>query len=534
MVSCLFLWAVWAGGNTDVIDVDAAQYAAISMEMLQNNSWLQVFQRGVDYLDKPPLLFWLSALSFKLFGYSNLAYKLPTLLASLLTLFYTYKLALHLYNRQVARIAALLLGTAVGFLWANNDVKTDALMTSCIIFSAYQLIRYVDGPKLKFLLAGSVGIGLGMMAKGPMGLIFPLTTVFVYALLNKNIIRFFSWHWLLLPLVVAVVISPMLWGLYQQFDLQPHKVVNGKTGSSGLHFFFWEQSFGRITGENVWRNNTSFFYLFHSFALLFLPFSFLVLGAGFQKIKRAWQTRQLNDLALFLASLLMLMALSLSSYKIPHYVLVVFPLAAVVLASEMPRWELNTSSKWLRWHHWLLIALSTLIGVGALLIFEAGWLVWLGFVFLLYWQLKWLYKRQFTRTLIATAVSIGFVFNVHVMPAALQYAQGKRLANLVTEVIPADTPLYFWNRSSYATEFYLGRRLEVISGEMLLAKHTAGEAAWYYMSADGREALLDLGLTFEAEHELWQYDLNRISFKFLNPYTRNKQLDPRYLVKLRR
>ncbi|MEO0008670.1 MAG: hypothetical protein RJA20_2866, partial [Bacteroidota bacterium] len=63
-----YLWAgagllfiAIAGLFLDIMDVDAAQYASIALEMTQNGSWLQVMHRGADYLDKPPLLFWLSA-----------------------------------------------------------------------------------------------------------------------------------------------------------------------------------------------------------------------------------------------------------------------------------------------------------------------------------------------------------------------------------------------------------------------------------------------------------------------------------------
>jgi 4-amino-4-deoxy-L-arabinose transferase-like glycosyltransferase len=82
----------------DVMEVDAAQYAAISLEMLKNGHWLQVMHRGGDYLDKPPLLFWLSALSFKVFGVSNFAYKLPSFLAALLSVYAVFRLSLLYYS----------------------------------------------------------------------------------------------------------------------------------------------------------------------------------------------------------------------------------------------------------------------------------------------------------------------------------------------------------------------------------------------------------------------------------------------------
>ncbi len=46
------------------------------MEMVQSGSYLEVMERGKDYLDKPPFLFWVSSLSYRLFGFTNFAYKL--------------------------------------------------------------------------------------------------------------------------------------------------------------------------------------------------------------------------------------------------------------------------------------------------------------------------------------------------------------------------------------------------------------------------------------------------------------------------
>src|SRR4051812_11205484 len=101
------IWIYFAGASSDVIEVDSAQFASISMEMSQNNSYLMVTERGDDYLDKPPFLFWVSSASMKLFGLNNFAYKLPTLLFSLICLLYTIKLGRYLYNERTGKIAAV-------------------------------------------------------------------------------------------------------------------------------------------------------------------------------------------------------------------------------------------------------------------------------------------------------------------------------------------------------------------------------------------------------------------------------------------
>src|SRR5436190_20272648 len=82
------------GSTLDVMEVDAAQYASMSRDMASSDHWLHLFHRGHDYLDKPPLLFWASALSFKVFGVHNWSYKLPSILFAFLGLLSIYRFTL--------------------------------------------------------------------------------------------------------------------------------------------------------------------------------------------------------------------------------------------------------------------------------------------------------------------------------------------------------------------------------------------------------------------------------------------------------
>ncbi|MEY3620687.1 MAG: hypothetical protein RLZZ391_1053, partial [Bacteroidota bacterium] len=92
-----------------LMDIDAAQYASISREMLERNSFLQIYDLGKDYLDKPPMLFWLSALSMKIFGIYDWAYRIPSLLFLGVALFATFQFAKLKYNQTIAYLAVLVL-----------------------------------------------------------------------------------------------------------------------------------------------------------------------------------------------------------------------------------------------------------------------------------------------------------------------------------------------------------------------------------------------------------------------------------------
>ena len=69
IVVCILLYLL--GWLIPLMEIDAAQYANISREMFNSKQYIQVYDLGKDYLDKPPMLFWLSALSMKIFGVSD-------------------------------------------------------------------------------------------------------------------------------------------------------------------------------------------------------------------------------------------------------------------------------------------------------------------------------------------------------------------------------------------------------------------------------------------------------------------------------
>ena len=198
----------------DVMDVDAAQYASISMEMLQNGQWLQVQHRQADYLDKPPLLFWSSALSFLLLGIHNWSYKLPSLLAAAAGVYATWRFCLLYYPARTARHAGFLLAACIGVLLLGNDVRTDTLlmgMSACTVWQLAAFVHPQSPNKTLHLLAAGLFAGLAMLAKGPIGLIMPAFAVGTHLLLQRHWSGLFQWRWLLALAVAALVLAPMCW-----------------------------------------------------------------------------------------------------------------------------------------------------------------------------------------------------------------------------------------------------------------------------------------------------------------------------------
>src|SRR5437763_9680605 len=140
--------------------------------MLQRGEWVVPYLQGEPYLDKPPLLYWLVALSYHLMGVSAASARLVPALAlhgCILTLYLFGRRSL---GERAAFRGALLLALAPGFTSMGRLLLLDALLTLCATLALFSAFEAVRGPRLRWgwwLLAGGA-CGLGVLTKGPVAL----------------------------------------------------------------------------------------------------------------------------------------------------------------------------------------------------------------------------------------------------------------------------------------------------------------------------------------------------------------------------
>src|ERR1700739_235851 len=173
----------------NLMDVDASQYALISKDMFHSGNFLQIYDRGRDYLDKPPLLFWTACLSFKIFWIHDWSYRLPSVLCLVLGLYSMFRYTKLFYDERTAKIAVLIMASCTATYLMTHDVRTDTMLTGWVMFSIWQLAEFNRSLKFKNIFYGAVGIGLAMLTKGPIGLIIPATAFsadFIYQRQWKN------------------------------------------------------------------------------------------------------------------------------------------------------------------------------------------------------------------------------------------------------------------------------------------------------------------------------------------------------------
>jgi 4-amino-4-deoxy-L-arabinose transferase-like glycosyltransferase len=527
----------------DIMDIDAAQYASIGREMADNNQFLDVQFRGTDYyLDKPPLLFWVTALIAKVFGATNFAYRLVPLLSTFLGIYAIYRFCKLYYSEQTAYIAALIMGSCQAFFLMNHDVRCDTLLTNCVTVSIWQIAEYLRHRRWTYFVGGFVFAGLGMLAKGPIALIVVGTAFFVDFVLKRQWKQLFDPRWLLGALIIGIVLIPYCIGLYGQY------------GQHGLYFFFWEQSFGRITGENEWANSPGLLFQAQNFLWSFLPWVLVFVPALFSDFQRVWKQRfrlDPSDEAISLGGFFLpFAALSTAQYQLPHYTFVVFPLAAVISARYLSQLIDSKSPSPFRWVRGGLIFTAVVMALAILLISVWAFplekivlIIIVGMLTVLIVRLFGQKRPRFSQLVFApflVAIAANLIMNGHFYPSLLRYQIGSVVGNEIADNYSKERERFFvydlapvteYNIFNSALDFYTERTTPTLRSLDEL-KGQSAKAALIYTDEQGLTSLKSSGLRHEILRTYQNFHVTGLTLPFLNPATRSTETHPRYLVRL--
>ncbi len=510
------------------MDTDSAHHANIALHMHLTGDYVSLVDHNGDYQDKPHLLFWLSAFCYKIFGVTGFAYKLPSFLFTILGLYSTYRLGKALYNKEVGKLSALILATAFAFILANNDVRMDAMLTACIAFATWQLAAFIQIKKILNVAGAALGLALGFSTKGMIAVFVPAIGAFFYILYRKDYKLFWNPKWLLLLLLFAVFISPVLYCYYLQYNLHPEKMVRGKDHINGVKFILLNQSVERFGGQTGDTSKQDHFFFLHSFLWAFAPWGMLVclyIATSIKKIIR----RQLDWLTVS-TFIVMLLLVSFSGFKLPHYLNIIFPVAAVMAAVFII--SAQSPGKWVNPVFIIQLVISVLLLLGAAVIntwvfplkyipLAVGPVLLMAIVF--YFLKSNLYGALQRAVLVPVAVIIVFFFlmNTHFYPQLLKYQGGNMLAlKTAGKIDPAN--VYFWKNTFSSSFNFYTQTLYKPFADSVLQPGQAGRKIWLAYDIRDEEKIKKLYHIGE-RFETLDYEITKIDIKFVNPEKREKQ-----------
>ncbi|MGZ3852351.1 MAG: ArnT family glycosyltransferase, partial [Flavisolibacter sp.] len=418
-----------------LLDNDSAHHANIALHMYLTGDYVNLVDEGHDYLDKPHFLFWLAASSYHLFGVNSFAYKFPSFLFTVFGVYSTYRLGKSLYDQEVGKLAALVIASAFAFVLANEDVRMEAVLTASIAFATWQLVDWSQKKSLFNSLGAALGLALAFSTKGLIGVFVPAIGIFFYILYRKDWKAFY--HWQLLSIIVAffVFISPVLYCYYLQYDLHPEKVIRGKSGWSGVRFILLQQTFERYEGKSFGgAGRKDYFFFFHSFLWAFAPWSIIAYVAIVNRLrnlparKHEWLTT-----ATFVV---MAILITFSGFKLPHYINIIFPSAAVLSAAYLFEKVNSQTISYRLWVTQLVVCCLCLFAAKVLNLWAfpvTNWLViamallLLLLAILVLRSLKFVFQKTVSLSVLTTTF-IFFLLNSNFYPHLLTYQAGNELA----------------------------------------------------------------------------------------------------------
>jgi len=356
-------------------DVDAVQ-AQISRTMVESGDWVTPHLNGIAYLEKSPLGYWLSAISHGIFGVHDWAGRLPLALSVIGLCVATLRFGTWAFGLDAGFYSGLVLSTSIGLFLFTRIVIPDAILTLVITLGLWSFARALDPDEKRSevwpVLMG-VSLGLGLLLKGLIAVVFPIGTGFVYLAITRQL-------WVqdtlrrVRPVRILAVMGAIAvpWYVLAMLRNPPYFDFTIHSGPGQYHGFFWFY----FINEHVLRflnlryprdYNTVprlWFWLLH---LVWL-FPWSVYGAAafrlnYRPSDRAGRTRLLA--LCWIAVVLVFFSFSTTQ---EYYSLPTYPAFALLLGCAI-----NTGGVWIRRGTKAIVAVAS---VAAAVIAVILWHVW--------------------------------------------------------------------------------------------------------------------------------------------------------------
>lgn len=544
---------------TPLMEPDAALYASISKQIIWRNDWVNLFVYNEDWLDKPHLPFWISALSFKLLGISSFAYKLPGFICWIWGGWYTYLFARQFYGKQAAQLAVLIYLTALHAIISASDIRAEPYLTLFLIAASWHLMQAID--RSRHIVPAALFTALALMTKGPFILIPLGAGLVLHWIIKGDFRQFLQIKWYFYLILAALFTLPELLTLYWQFDAHPEKTVFGRNGVSGIQFFLWDSQFGRFFNSGPIKGKGDPFFFLHTLLWAFLPWSLLLYAAAYNKLSGICKRVRAAEYFCFSAAFITMLVFSLSKFQLPHYLNILFPyfsiLTGAFLIDLWPKKSFKTALVVQR----VISLLMMVLPIGVVALFRPPiWYVFplIAILFIYFWfaQRKQPPMAQLVLVSAGSSLLLGLFLNIFFYPTLLTYQGGPTAAQIKNAQFPKE-PVYLWEmrEPSTAFDFYNDANTYIASSSNLTTLQQDLGGVLIYTGKVGMKLLEEESLAlqrnsigenevdsivanisetknFTIEAIIPNFRITRLQVGFLNPTTRATKLDSVYLIRI--
>ncbi len=460
--------------RTTLWDRDEPRYARAAVEMVESGNYLVPAFNGQMWLDKPPLLYWLMSVPVRLLGPTEFACRFFGAVGSAITALLTFFIGRRLFGTKAGLWAMAILASTLMMLVVGSSALTDAILLPIIVAVMVVFTMSIGSVvTTAYVILIGIALGLGMLAKGPIGLM-PIIVILVTLWLGKRFkLDFKISYW---QIGAALLLGFLI---FSAWALPANKVSNGEF----FRFFIGRHVISRAI-KPMEHHGGNF--------LLYLPYYLIVIIVGFfpwtlhlpgalSAIAGGRVGGSNGRIFLFgwIAPPLIIMTLAVT--KLPHYILFIWPALALAVGGTIVASQqnmLNDRDKiWLRRGGWFFAPLVIAIAIGLIIgpwFVEVPGLCWSGLVsgiVLLVMMVIAIHWQQANRPEVSAKVMlIGmFIFMIPVLFGVLPAVEQVKLSPPIAVAVKAKTlqnvPVATYKYGEPTLNFYIGRKIEVLQSE---------------------------------------------------------------------
>ncbi|MEJ2108686.1 MAG: glycosyltransferase family 39 protein [Acidobacteriota bacterium] len=345
-----------------VTDYDEAYYVQPALHMVESGDWVTPYANGVRFLEKPPLLYWVTAASFKIFGIHEFALRLPTALAVIALVWIVMLILRSLGDGSAVMIGGLSVAFSAGTYLFTRETLHDIWLVLFLTLAVYAFIKWhlkLLHPLRPALLFYGAMAG-GFLCKSLVGVAFPLGIVVLFFLLSRECPRWNTLH--VVPGVLFFLLLAVPW----------HWLAAVRNAGF-LHYFFIEEQFLRFLGMRelpvLWSLPLWLFWVL--VPLWFFPWTVFLPAAVSANRKQEDRKRRIL-VRISVAWVVVILGFFSLSTRLEHYAFPALPALSIFVAAGIQR---GTKSRAVLWGFRVLVVtgmLALLFGIVAGIWIAAG------------------------------------------------------------------------------------------------------------------------------------------------------------------
>jgi 4-amino-4-deoxy-L-arabinose transferase-like glycosyltransferase len=223
-------------------DVDAVQ-AQIARNMLTSGDWVTARLDHIIYLEKPPLIYWTIAASYKVLGAHDWVARLPVALSSIALALLTLAFGTWAFGRRAGLYSGMVVATCVGLFLFTRIQIPDVMQTLTIALAMWSFLRIIDEKEARPGLWSNVfaaSLGVGLLLKSLIAVVFPAGAALLYLFFTKSLFDRRVWqrlHLVRSTLIILLIAAP--WHILATLRNPPYFAWTLHSGPGQYHGFLW-------------------------------------------------------------------------------------------------------------------------------------------------------------------------------------------------------------------------------------------------------------------------------------------------------